>query len=59
MKTKIKEFVTPLDVAKLLNVEDQYLKLLTEQEKKENFIQSEIEKTEKDFFDNGYVELPK
>jgi len=51
--------VTPLDVAKVLGVEDQYLNVLTEHELKENHIKSELKKTEEGFFSDGFVELPK
>ena len=57
MKT-IKNY-TSLDVAKLLGVEDQYLDILVENEIKENLIESELKKTEEDFFNSDWVEIPK
>ena len=51
--------VTPLDVAKVLGVENQYLNVLTEHELKENYIENELKKTEEGFFNDGFVELPK
>ena len=59
MKNNKKENYTSLDVAKLLNVEDRYLTILNEQETKENFIESELNKTEENFFNDGLVEMPK
>jgi len=56
---KIVEQVTPMDVAKVLGVENQYLNVLVEHELKENHIQNEMKKTEEGFFNDGFVELPK
>ena len=50
--------ITALDVAKLLSVEDKYLEVLAKQELRDNFIQSELRKTEEDFFNSDFVELP-
>jgi hypothetical protein len=58
MKKNVEQ-VTPLDVAKVLGVENQYLNVLVEHELKENHIQNELEKTEEGFFNDGFVELPK
>lgn len=54
-----KEFVTPMDVAEKLGVKEQYLDALTEQELKQNFIGTELRKTQEDFFNSDFVEIPK
>lgn len=52
-----REFVTPLDVARKLNVEDKYLSLLTESELEKNRIDEEIKKTMDDFLNSEEVIL--
>jgi hypothetical protein len=52
------DLVTSLQVAKMLEMDDEYLSIITEQEIRDEHIKSEIEKTEKDFFDSDFVGIP-
>lgn len=54
-----KEFVTQIEVAEKIGMKEQYLNILTEQEIKQNHIESELRKTEDDFFNSEFVEIPK
>jgi len=54
-----KRYVTPMDVAKVLGVEEKFLEVLTEQELRKNHIENELKKTEEDFLSGEFVDLPK
>lgn len=56
------KYVTPLMIAEMLGVENEYLNQLNEEfknELKNNLIELEMKKTEYDFFNSDFVELPK
>lgn len=54
---KSKEYVTPLDVAKKLNVEDKYLSLNAEKDLDDYFFEQELKKTLIDFLNSDEVIL--
>lgn len=58
-KKNNKKEIAPIDIAKMLGVEDRYLNVLVEHEMKQNFIENELKKTEEDFFNGDFVDLPK
>ena len=55
----MKKEITPMDVAKVLDVENKFLNVLVEEELKKIHIENELRKTEEDFFSSDPVELPK
>lgn len=58
MKT-MKNKITPMDVAKAIGVENEYLNVLIEQELKDSHIMTESEKVKHDFLNEDFVDLPK
>ena len=55
----LKNKVTPMDVAKAIGVENEYLNVLIEQELKDSHIMTESEKEKNDFLIEDFVDLPK
>lgn len=55
----MKKTITSVMIAEVLGVKNEYLDVLTEQELKRNYIESELKKTENNFIDSDFVEFPK
>lgn len=55
----MKKIITPVMIAEVLNVKDEYLAILAEQEIKRNYIESELKEAFSNFINSDFVEFPK